>query len=440
VPDTPVTLLGGEYNFTGTGTQSVIDGGTAPAITLPFGDHPRTVRGLTLQGGVAGGFDDATLEGGASEGVTIENNVFNETGPIDTFISLEGSPTIRGNTIAGFDHPGEWANGIGMNIATAPRIENNSVSGVERTITVFGGISGTDQATITGNTLEPTGDDAPSTPSEFGIGLGNGTGGVISGNLIRPSAFSPPDATAAGISLTGDGTGTRRLSRNRIFGFPGTGVRVETADPVTLDGDVIAANGDVGIRNLTTTTSITATNVTLWDNDVSGQIGEILVASGTSLALDSSIVGDGGIGQGPGTPTCSATFSRGPAFSALCGNQFSTAVAPSFVNAAARDFHLTPTGNAALIDTGNPAAPAGAFDIDGQPRALDALADSICAPRRDIGADEVSAPNSDCTPTAPPAIAPKRCPEGKKLKTVKTKKGKKKKKCVKKKRKGKRKR
>jgi hypothetical protein len=436
VPDTPVTLLGGEYNFTGTGTQSVIDGGTEPAITLAFGELPRTVRGLTLQGGVAGLTDDTTLEGAASGGVTIENNIFNETGPIDAFISLGGSPTIRGNTMVGFDHPGQWSNGIGMNSAIAPRIENNSISGVERSITIFGS---TQQVTITGNTLEPTGDDAPSTPGGFGIGLGNGAGGEISGNLITAALFSPPDATAAGISLTSDGPGTRRLARNRIFGFPGSGVWVETVDPVTLDGDVIAANGGVGIRNTTTATSITASNVTLWGNDTVGTAGEIRAGATTSVALDSSIVGDDGVQVAGGTPTCSATFSRGPAVSALCGGQFSTAAAPSFVNAAARDFHLTPAGNAALIDTGNPAAPASAFDLDGQPRALDALADSICAPRRDVGADEVSIPNSDCLTTSPPATAPKRCPEGKKLKKVKTKKGKKKKKCVKKKRKKKRK-
>ncbi len=434
VPDTPLTLLGGEYNFTGTGTQSVIDGGTAPAITLSFGSLARTISGLTLQGGDAGLNDDHTLGGAALENVTIEDNIFNETGSLNSFINLSGSPTITGNTIVGFDHAGEWGHGIAMNNAVAPRIVGNSVKDVERGIAIFGT---TQQVTIAGNTIEPRGDDAPlgGGPGSSGIGLGVGAGGDVTGNLIRAGAVL--NAEASGIYLSSDGFGSRRLARNRIFGFPGRGVWVQTTDPVTLNGDVIAGNGGAGVYLQPPGSNVVATNATVWNNDASpGLNGEFLISETATLAIDSTIVGDDGVRATVGTPSCTATFSRGPAVSPRCQGQFATNATPSFVNAAGNDFHLTPTGNAALIDMGNP-APASSPDIDGEPRAIDALANQVCAPRRDIGADEVSLANADCPPpvlpTTPPAAA-RTCPKGKKLKTVK-KKGKKKKKCVKKKRK-----
>jgi hypothetical protein len=70
-----------------------------------------------------------------------------------------------------------------------------------------------------------------------------------------------------------------------------------------------------------------------------------------------------------------------------------------FVDPALGNFHLLP--GSALVDIGDPAAPSpGATDLDGDPRAVMAIAS--CTPRRDIGADEFVPSTAitplDCTP------------------------------------------
>jgi hypothetical protein len=437
VPDSPITLIGNDYDHTPGGTQTIIEGGAAPAITLSAGLTARTVKGFTLQGGSTGPGTGVTLEGTGAPNLTIEDNAFNETSPLSTYVNLEGSPVVRGNTITGFDDPTQWANGIGMDHAVAPQIVGNTVSGIERPIVVFGGLSGTSQVRIANNTIQPSGNDAPASggnPGAIGIDLGLGAGGEISGNLIFPGIGL--NASASGVYFTSAGPGSRSLSRNRIFAFPGDGVRAETTDPVTLNGDVIADNDGAGISLTVAGSNAVATNATVWNNDASpGLNGEIRIHEMATLALDSTIVGDDGVRATVGTPSCTAIFSRGPAGSERCQGQFATNVTPSFVNAATRDFHLTPTSNTALIDMGNSAAPAFAFDLDGQARALDGLPDGACAPRRDIGADEAPGlSGTDCPPATPLTPATRACPKGKKLVTVK-KHGKKKKKCKKKRRK-----
>jgi hypothetical protein len=208
---------------------------------------------------------------------------------------------------------------------------------------------------------------------------------------------------------------------------------------VTLNGDVIADNAGPGIYLQNAGSDLTVTNATIWHNDNTNLVGEILIGDTSTVSLDSTIVGDDGVGAAAGTPTCTAVFSRGPAVSDACNGQFATNAAPSFVNAATRDFHLTPSGNASLIDLGNPAEPTLGLDLDGEPRAVDGIPDGNCAARRDIGADEVAGLSGDCAvaaapdvlaPTAPlaPGSNVRRCPKGKKLVTIK-KHGKKKKVC-----------
>jgi hypothetical protein len=64
-----------------------------------------------------------------------------------------------------------------------------------------------------------------------------------------------------------------------------------------------------------------------------------------------------------------------------------TDLAPGFVDPAGGDFHLAP--GSALVDAGDPAAPAGgALDLDGDARALAGTCGA--AARRDIGADELA--------------------------------------------------
>ncbi len=434
VPDSPMTLLGGG-DFAGTAAAATkIDGGNNPAVSFAGGSAPRAVKGFTLQGGDLG---DATVSGPGGNNITVEGNLLNENPTaMQSFIDFSGAPTIVGNTIAGTDHAGGWANGIVVDSASTPKVIGNTVTGIERPIGICGGTAG---ITVANNVLQPAGPDGPTgggTPGAIGINLCNGAGGDISGNLITPGPGI--DITGTGIFMSSDGPGERRLARNRVFDLPNNGVRIGAfaTDPVTMNGDVIADSGGAGIASTGVATSITVTNATVVRNDTAGTLGEIEAISGSLVTLDSSIVGSDGVQQAPsiGSLICTATFSNGPAVSEQCSGQFTSNATPVFSDG----YHLAPGTNPTLIDMGNPAAPAFPIDVDGDLRALDGLLDGACVPRRDIGADEVPGLNgADCDPPVPPAstpaaatpVAAANCPPGKKLVTVKKGK-KKKKKCV----------
>ncbi len=431
IPDTPVTLLGGDYDFTGApAATTVLDGGPTTTVTFDASvmGYPRTVRGFVIQGGTG-----ATLPNSASlasdaapAGVTIAGNTFNEDAATTSFaIYASGGPTISGNRIEMTETPAGSVSGIFVTSPGAPQLIGNVVSGAERSIHIDGD---TDSVLVSGNTLQPAGDDGV---RRTGIALSAGAGGSVIDNLIAPAPGISVDAN--GIYLSGDttGPGTRALSRNRIFSFPAEGLLIEAADQVTLDGDVIAGNGAAGLANRVTATSTDADNVTVWGNDTLGTSGEISLITGGSLSLDSSIVGDDGVQQylAGAAPACTATFSRGPVVTELCG-PFSTTATPSFLSQAQdrSGFRLSETGNSTLIDQGNPAAAAG-VDLDGNSLLLNGAQCGTGPGRRDIGADEVAP--APCA--GPPPVAGKKCPKGKRLKRVKTKSGKKKLKCVKKK-------
>jgi hypothetical protein len=173
-----------------------------------------------------------------------------------------------------------------------------------------------------------------------------------------------------------------------------------------------------------------ATNVTIVDSVVNS---DIVVGTGTSLVLDSSIVG-AGTGMQPagvqesGAASCTISFSRGT-LDGGCTGGFTTTADPMFVNPAGNDYHLL--SGSTMIDMGNTAAPPmGALDIDGDARAL-AVAAQCTTPsagRRDIGADEfvTACPPPVVDPTPPASTPKKKCKKGRKLEKGK---------CVKKKRK-----
>ncbi len=429
VTDSPMTLVGNDYAGDGVGATTLINGVAVPAVVVEPGAAARTVRNFNLQGGTGAPLDDSTvrLDTGA-DNVTIQDNLLTEGGgTLSSHIYAEGSPTIRGNVIFGTEDPASGQSGIRISAAVAPQVIGNFVNGVERSISITGN---TDAINVARNTLIPSGDDSP---PAAGIYL-NGVGGIATANGIIPGAGLD---NANGIYIEGNSPGERRLSRNQIFQLPREGVFIGTMDPVSLNGDVIAGNGEAGIANdFIISAGMTATNVTVVNNDATGTLGEISLGPGAEVALDSSIVGDDGVQKtaGPAVVGCTAAFSRGPA-AYECLGQFATSAPPNFVSPGGNNYALT-AANPALIDMGNPALPApGTLDLSGGPRSVDGITDSVCLDRRDIGADELDAPASSCpvpaaaTPAAAPLASAAKCPPGKKLVTVKKGK-KKKKKCV----------
>jgi hypothetical protein len=238
--------------------------------------------------------------------------------------------------------------------------------------------------------------------------------------LIDGGSFSN-DAASPATGMT--------MIRNRIIGGTEGVEAIGNRAPVTLFGDVIARTGSAitgGDAVLASSVEDAVTPGVYYGGDLTVTNASIVNNNNLAfeiqdnhLTLDSSIVrGPSGIltSDGDGTASCTITFSDGMSTSGGPCETFQTSAAPSFVNPAADDYHLTPTGNDALIDHGNPAAPAaGSTDFDGDPRAIDS--DGTCPLNaiRDIGADELAVPIPDCplppttTPpgtTSPPASTP----------------------------------
>ena len=427
IPDTPMTLIGGDFNAGTDGPTSIIDGNASAGISFTFASGtPRTVTGLTIRGG-DGGPTQSLNGGGTVAGITVIDNTFDEAAPaLTAHISLNGSPQIIGNTIDGINNLGGDST-LGMiidvGISGAPTITGNTIDGVERPIYILGNNNTT--TSIAENTLEVAGQD--SNP-EAGISLIDATG-IMRDNLITGDAVTPGDN---GIySQTGTGA-PLQLQRNQIYGLAESGVALNTDDPVSLNGDVIAFNAGAGVTDFITPAPLTISNATLFNNT----LAEVFIDDTGSVNIDSTIIGPQGVIEAGGpSAVCTSTFSRGPTPNpGICS--YATTASPLFTGFAldGTGFHLT-ANNPALIDMGNPAAAAGT-DRDGDSLLIDGLANSSCAPRRDIGADEVTGLSTDCPPpaaatpgpTGQRAAALKKCKKKKKKK----KSGKARKKCRKK--------
>jgi hypothetical protein len=408
IPNTPVVLVGNEFNLVGPpAAASLIDGGAGSAgVTLSSGSLPRTIRGFTIRGVSASSNSLEGAGGSVGDNVTIEDNRFDDgSASLSDNIFLFGSPLIRDNVVVDNDSGAPVTSGIRVDGAGSVQITGNFVAGDERPISVIGNPTST--ATVDHNTLVVLSDTLGQTG---GIYMQNTTGDV-SRNLITPSAANTDPATS-GIYAAGVSTGgTLRLTRNRTLGFAGAGnhgVDLVGQDPVTMSDDLIAGNWR-GVEAFTNVPTVSLTNETIWGSTDS----ELSLLNTTAATIGSSIIGDKGVVSG-GTATCTSSFSRGPLAVGVCG-PYATNATPAFVDSShpdpsTNDYHLTPA-NPSLIDMGNPAAPApGELDLDGGPRALDAIADGSCAPRRDIGAYEVVANNSDCNPPPPTTTTPSSAP------------------------------
>jgi hypothetical protein len=446
VTNSPMTLVGDDYAGVGGGTTTVIDGGPDTGVILNAGAGTRTIRGFTIRGGDIAATSQS-LQALISNTITVgPDNVFDDADvDVDRLIDLEGgSSRVTGNTFSGADL-GETQVGISYTGAgPSPEIDHNAMTAFFNGIVV----NGPANANIHDNTIAGIYDSGIFIPA--GIMFANASGtvarnqilgdpGNTSGNGIRTSV-----SAATGTPLT--------ISRTLVSGFADNGVNLAGKDNAIVNDSVLVKNG-TGLASFldpADPSNLTVVGSTIADNTFVRQ----MYMDDTSLILDSSIVGSGVSANDDiervGTSICSIAFSRGPTLAAGSPtdcNDFQTTALPAFGNTV--DYPLT-LANPALIDAGNPAAPASPVDFGGDPRALDGIANGSCLPRRDIGADEVVTANADCSPPSPPpATTPvtnpvtnpptttttRRCPKGKKLVTVKNKHGKKKKKCKRKRKK-----
>ena len=394
-----VTLPGGISLIADTAATPTIDpssGVFAIRVTGPS----TTIQGLTFSSNVANQ-TELVLEDAAGSPV-VTGNHFIDTTPasgdnqIGIHTTAQGTPQITGNTFTGLFH------GIDVVSPTTgtpgtPLISGNDISGVHDIgdgIQISGAINtnltGPTTARLIGNTIHD-----PGAGQSVGIFLADG------------GSFSL-DPTSAATGMT--------MVRNRIIGGTNGVEVIGNRAPVTLFGDVIARTGSImSGGSAVQASSIESTpgtylggNVTVTNADIVNNVNLAFELQDNHLTLDSSIVRGGAIltSSGDATATCTITFSDGMTTTGGPCETFQTSAAPSFVDAATDDYHLTSSGNSALIDQGNPSAPpSGSIDFDGDPRAIDADATCPLTPRRDIGADEVNNGIPDC-PVPPGTGAP----------------------------------
>ena len=358
--------------------EAIVDGGGTIALQVGVGESAGTISGLTLRS-----TNIAVRLLGTTTAVT--GNIFDSGGTNQRDLIIQaGSPLVSQN---------QFPDGSTTLFDTAivvdlssPTISNNTL--VNQNVGIIVGPTAAAPATsIVGNTISGT--HGSGSTSGVGIEIDRSVGFLLQGNLIH-AADSPTQTTgirvvAFGLSDSSSGT----FRRNQVYGLD-TGIAVSDTSSATMSGDVIGGSTDIGLftnddANPTGNGAVSAKNVT-----IAGSGSVDAQPAGTSLTLDSSIIGDAGIVP-LGAGSCTITRSRGPNTAAVsgCGN-FVTNAAPDFVNTVADNYRLTGSASnlASLIDAGDPAAPSGldTVDFEGQKRAADG--DGDCTETRDIGADE----------------------------------------------------
>lgn len=354
-----------------TGTTSVLNF-QAPApssvsdlrVAIPANDITDTDTGLFLVNGVAarrvlieGGTDN--LRGAEMSGATtLDDSTVNlPTGTDATAVKQNGgSPTITDSTLIasiGAEHSG-----------------TGSTTTVER-------------STIRARSRGVTNDSGTIVVRNSVIDLGSNAGAIG----VQPANFnnstSPISATVDGSTIVGGGA-------NSI------GVRAQVDseqldDPMGMDNSAVTtAELDDAVNNgetATVTVSSTVISGPATAVMVEADRGEIATVTTNYSNYTAPAIEDDDLSNGNATGNATLTEA----------NKTTHAV-PGFVNPGAGNYHLLPSSP--LLDIGDPAAPpGGSTDIDGNPRALSKTS-SCTAPdpgRRDIGADEFVASQSDCT-------------------------------------------
>jgi hypothetical protein len=379
-------FVAGDDNSAFPEPDTVLQGGDValmgPSLRVPTGDPAGTIQGLRLRSGSG---PPVTLEASA----TLTGNVIDEDGPTGApacLVRVEGmgnTSTIGpGNTFVDPTPDATPQAGVCAVTSGSPSVTSNTFTNLNHGVQVNGG-----NTSISSNTFSGIQDAT----SNAAIEVTSGTP-TIAGNLIQ----LPGDDFVLGIALQQTGNTTdvgATLRRNTILGHR-VGVAVnETEFPVSLNGDLIAKSGQVGLATNDAVdndddAAVTVDNVTIADNVIS----EISL-NGTQLTLISSLLaGTFGITTNADAD-CAINFSRGPSIGPGCSD-FQTTAPPGFVNPAANDYHLG--AGSAMIDMGEPGpASPGIVDLDGEARVTDGNGDGTA--RRDIGADE--------RPTAVPPTA-----------------------------------
>jgi hypothetical protein len=368
---------------------------TGVALTVT-GGPAGTISGMTFVSNVANQ-PEVVLDDDAGSTVVTGNKFIDPTptsgdNQAGVRTTAQGTPVISDNTFVDLFHGIEVLSPA-SGMPGVPLISGNDISGVHhvgdgiQVSGIYNGppypLTGPTTATLIANKIH-----------------GPGAGQSIGVFLTDGGSFSLDAASPA--------TGVTMI-RNRIIG--GTeGVEViGNRAPVTMFGDVIARTGSAvsgGDAVLASSVRMAAGvylggDLTVTNADIVNNNNLAFELQDNHLTLDSSIVRGGAIltFDGDGTASCTITFSDGMTTSGGPCETFQTSAAPSFVDEATDDYHLTPTGNAALIDQGNPLAPPpGTLDFDGDPRAIDSDAACPLNPVRDIGADEVNPGIPNCAP------------------------------------------
>jgi hypothetical protein len=407
----------------GTGTIRLETGGYAENVTLPGGVSLIADTAATPTIDPSSGVFAMRVTGASTtiQGLTFSSNVANQTELV--LEDTAGSPVVSGNHFIDTT-PMSGDNQIGIHTTAqgTPQIVGNTFSGLFHGIDVVSPNTGMPGSPlISGNDISGVHDigDGIEISGSYNLNLTGPTTATLVANRIHDHGAGQTTGVflADGGSFSNDGSSPATgmtMIRNRIIG--GTeGVEViGNRAPVTLFGDVIARTAPLtggtavmasSVEDVTTPGTYYGGDLTVTNADIVNNTNLSFELQDNHLTLDSSIVRGGAIlpFDGDGTATCTITFSDGMTTSGDPCDTFQTNAAPSFVDAATDDYHLTPLGNSALIDQGNPLAPpTGATDFDGDPRAIDADAACPLNPVRDIGADEVTNGIPDCTPPPPP--------------------------------------
>jgi hypothetical protein len=360
------------------------------ALTVT-GGPAATIQGLTFSSNVTAQ-PELLLEDGAGSAIVRDNTLLDPTptsgdNQVGIRTTSQGAPEITDNGFSSLMHgiqvlpPSTGGPGAPLISANTFRGVHDNGAGIRVNSMSSHAVTGPTTATLVGNLIHD-----PGAGQSVGVQL-----------LDGGSIAADPAAPAAGLTMVG----------NRILGGIDGVQDIGARAPVTFFDDVIARTGDSTIGGAAINAAAVnglGGDLTVTNEDLVNNVNLAFELENNHLTLDSSIASESIFKLG--TASCNILFSAGSSTSGDSCQTFQTKEAPSFVDPATDDYHLTAAGNAALIDHGNPAPPpSGATDFDGDPRAIDA--DGACPldPIRDIGADEFNPEIPTCAPSsvgAPP--------------------------------------